>query len=167
MAVLAAGSAALRSSCWLGSQHPCRGSCEAVHGLECAIRAVAQDRVSLSEQAQERLTTVDTWALRDLEVRSGGNLAPCATLLTKRKGSSPHVLPQLLDEHHKFDVIYVDGSHVADDVLTDGIAAPAPLKQSGALILDDFCGHATHVCGRTVHGRSMFLELPSRSLFGK
>jgi predicted O-methyltransferase YrrM len=37
-----------------------------------------------------------------------------------------------------FDEIYVDGSHVADDVLTDGIIAWRLLKQGGVLIFDDF-----------------------------
>jgi predicted O-methyltransferase YrrM len=98
---------------------------------------------------QGHLTAVDTWAggdeyqynatpdLRDLEVRFDGNLAPCVARLTKRKGSSRHVLPQLLDEQQKFDVIYVDGSHFADDVLTDGIIAWRLLKQGGVLIFDD------------------------------
>jgi len=93
------------------------------------------------------LTAVDTWAgseyhhyrdLQDLEARFDGNLAPCAARLTKRKGSSLHVLPQLLDEQQKFDVIYVDGSHFADDVLTDGITAGRLLNQGGVLIFDDF-----------------------------
>ena len=98
---------------------------------------------------QGHLTAVDTWTgdleaqyvrrdLRDLEVRFDGNLAPCVARLTKRKGSSLQVLPQLLDEQQKFDVIYVDGSHFADDVLTDGINAWRLLKQGGVLIFDDF-----------------------------
>jgi predicted O-methyltransferase YrrM len=99
---------------------------------------------------QAHLTAVDTWTdmdeyqynatpdLRDLEVRFDGNVAPFADRLTKRKGSSLHVLPQLLDEQQKFDVIYVDGSHFVDDVLTDGITAWRLLKQGGILIFDDF-----------------------------
>ena len=102
---------------------------------------------------QGHLTAVDTWAAstegyqydatpdwRDLEVRFDGNVAPCAARLTKRKGSSLHVLPQLLGEQQKFDVIYADGSHLADDVLTDGITAWRLLKKGGVLIFDDFLG---------------------------
>jgi predicted O-methyltransferase YrrM len=104
---------------------------------------------------QGHLTAVDTWGgsdehqynamqdLRDLEVRFDANLAPCVARLTKRKGSSLHVLPQLVDEQQEFDVIYVDGSHFADDVLADGIAAWRLLKQGGILIFDDllWCGY--------------------------
>jgi predicted O-methyltransferase YrrM len=96
---------------------------------------------------QGHLTAVDTWAgsgehqdsdFRDLEVRFDGNVAPCVARLTKRKGSSLHVLPQLLDEQQKFDVIYVDALHHADNVLTDGITAWRLLNKGGILIFDDF-----------------------------
>ncbi len=99
---------------------------------------------------QGHLTGVDTWAgstegyqydatpdWRDLEVRFDRNVAPCIARVTKRRGLSLHVLPQLLDEQQKFDVIYVDGSHFADDILTDGITAWRLLKQGGVLIFDD------------------------------
>ena len=116
---------------------------------------------------QGQLIAVDTWAgmdeyqysatrdLRDLESRFDANVAPFAPRLTKRKGSSLHVLPQLLDEQQKFDVIYVDGSHFADDVLADGIAAWRLLKQGGVLIFDDFLSsHYPRVPGGpTLHGR--------------
>lgn len=99
---------------------------------------------------QGHLTAVDTWAgsdeyqhnagseVRDLEARFDVNLAQCAARLTKRKGSSLQVLPQLLDEQQKFDVIYVDGSHLSDDVLADGLTAWRLLEEGGILIFDDF-----------------------------
>jgi predicted O-methyltransferase YrrM len=99
---------------------------------------------------QGHLTAVDTWAgitegyqynaarePPDIEVRFDGNLAPCVARLTKRKGSSLHVLPQLLDEQQEFDVIYLDGSRLTDDVLTDAITSWRLLKQGGVLIFDD------------------------------
>jgi predicted O-methyltransferase YrrM len=79
-------------------------------------------------------TTVDTG---NSEARFDKNLARYETRLTKRKGSSLQVLPQLLDEDERFDVIYVDGSHFADDVLSDGINAWRLLKQGGIMIFDD------------------------------
>ncbi len=103
---------------------------------------------------QGHLTAVDSWdfsgdhesgdhqhnttlASQNSEARFDRNLAPYVARLTKRKGASLHVLPQLLDEEQKFDVIYVDGSHFADDVLTDGINAWRLLKQGGIMIFDD------------------------------
>ena len=104
----------------------------------------------LSYFTNGHLTAVDTWAgseeheynatpdLRDLEARFDGNLSLFAARLTKRKGPSLHVLPELLDEEQKFDVIYMDGSHAADDVLRDSITVWGLLKQGGILIFDDF-----------------------------
>lgn len=98
---------------------------------------------------QGHLTAVDTWAgsdqyeynatpdLRELEARFDRNVSLCAARLTKRKGSSLCVLPQLLDEQQKFDVIYVDGSHFADDALTDALNAWRLLQEGGIMIFDD------------------------------
>jgi predicted O-methyltransferase YrrM len=98
---------------------------------------------------QAHLTAVDTWAgseewhyyatpdLQDLEMRFDRNVGVCGDRVTKRKGSSLHVLPQLLDEQQEFDLVYVDGSHFADDALTDAINAWRLLKQGGLLIFDD------------------------------
>ena len=95
------------------------------------------------------LTAVDTWSggdeyeynatadLQDLEARFDDNLAPHKDRLTKRKGLSLQVLPQLLDEQQKYDVIYVDGSHFADDVLMDAIVAWRLLEQGGVILFDD------------------------------
>ncbi|WP_167106203.1 class I SAM-dependent methyltransferase [Mycobacterium sp. DL592] len=108
------------------------------------------------------LTAVDTWAgsdehvcaadgregdnglqscsrgeLLSLESRFDANLEPFAGRMTKIRGSSLRVLPQLLDEKQEFDLIYVDGSHFADDVLADGINAWRLLTPNGVLIFDD------------------------------
>jgi predicted O-methyltransferase YrrM len=121
-----------------------------VHILEIGSWEGRSTLFLLTYFTQGQLTAVDTWTggeehqyynatpeLRDIEARFDENLAPCPARLTKRKGSSLHVLPQLLDEQQKFDVVYVDGSHFADDVLTDGITAWRLLKQGGVLIFDD------------------------------
>lgn len=98
---------------------------------------------------QGHLTAVDTWEgsdewhynatsnLRDLETRFDHNVSSGAGRVTKRKGSSLYVLPQLIDEQQKFDVIYVDGSHFADDAITDSLNAWRLLKQGGMMIFDD------------------------------
>jgi predicted O-methyltransferase YrrM len=103
----------------------------------------------LSYFSQGHMTAVDTWAgsdewhyhatpdLRDLEARFDHNVAPGGGRVTKRKGSSLYVLPQLIDEKQEFDVIYVDGSHFADDAVVDAINAWRLLKQDGIVIFDD------------------------------
>ena len=96
------------------------------------------------------LTAVDTWGgcdeyeynatsdVEDLETRFDCNVSSCGSRITKRKGTSQLVLPQLLDEQKKFDLVYVDGSHHADDVLTDAVTAWRLLNTGGVLIFDDF-----------------------------
>jgi predicted O-methyltransferase YrrM len=95
------------------------------------------------------VTAVDTWAgseeweyhatgdLRDLEARFDHNVGIAGGEVTKRKGSSLEVLPQLITEKQKFDLIYVDGSHFADDALTDAVNAWRLLKPHGIMIFDD------------------------------
>jgi predicted O-methyltransferase YrrM len=99
--------------------------------------------------SQGPLTAVDTWAgsdehhynatsdLRDLEARFDANLGPHAARVTKRKGSSLYVLPQLVEEQREYDLIYVDASHLADDAFTDTINAWRLLAEGGVMIFDD------------------------------
>lgn len=58
----------------------------------------------------------------------------------KHRGSSQEVLPTLLTTGFRdyFDLIYVDGSHQAPDVLFDAINSFALLKPEGLLIFDDY-----------------------------
>jgi predicted O-methyltransferase YrrM len=99
--------------------------------------------------SRAELTAVDTWAgsdehhynatsnLSDLESRFDDNLGPHAVRVTKRKGSSLYLLPQLVAEKQEYDLIYVDASHLADDALTDAINAWRVLKAGGVMIFDD------------------------------
>lgn len=99
---------------------------------------------------QAELTAVDTWQgsdewhyqatsdLKDLESRFDHNVALAGEgRVTKRKGSSLVVLPQLLSEKQRFDLVYVDGSHFADDAVTDAINAWRLLEPGGVVIFDD------------------------------
>ena len=60
--------------------------------------------------------------------------------LFSRKGFSSVVLPQLLTEGHasSFDIVYVDGSHQAPDVLLDMVLAYQLCKVNGLIICDDY-----------------------------
>lgn len=75
---------------------------------------------------------------KDLEARFRANLERSgfrgrATII---KGRSQVTLQQLPLEH--FDIIYVDGSHALDDVLTDMTLSWELLKEEGIMILDDY-----------------------------
>jgi predicted O-methyltransferase YrrM len=58
----------------------------------------------------------------------------------KIKQASRAALAQLLAEGHaeSFDFIYVDGSHLANDVLTDLVFAFALCKLGGVIVCDDY-----------------------------
>ena len=59
-----------------------------------------------------------------------------AQKVTKRVGISDHVFPRL--PHNSFDLIYVDGCHLANFVKRDGQRAWRKLKPGGILIFDDY-----------------------------
>lgn len=94
---------------------------------------------------QAQLTCIDTWEGSDehisdarvqtTEQKFDQNLSPFMDRVTKKKGYSQHVLPHLPLGH--YDVIYIDGSHYADDVLTDALGAWMLLKKGGIMIFDD------------------------------
>ena len=47
-------------------------------------------------------------------------------------------LAELIAKGSEFDFIYIDGSHIAKDVLTDACMAWPLLKQGGILVFDDY-----------------------------
>jgi len=53
------------------------------------------------------------------------------------KGFSQKTLPQLSEEK-KYDLVYIDASHRADDTLVDAYFAHKLLRPGGILIFDDF-----------------------------
>lgn len=55
------------------------------------------------------------------------------------KGSSRMILPTLEMDH--FDLIYIDASHLARNVLADGVGSWPLLKRGGLLIFDDYGLH--------------------------
>ena len=58
--------------------------------------------------------------------------------VNKLKGMSTQWLPSLACEKLLFDFIYIDGSHVAKDVLTDACMAWPLLKKDGMIAFDDY-----------------------------
>ncbi len=68
--------------------------------------------------------------------RSNVELSGAADRITTLKARSQDALRKLPDD--SFDLIYVDGSHAANDVLADLVLSWPLLKQGGLMILDDY-----------------------------
>ena len=61
-----------------------------------------------------------------------------ACTLSARQGKSVDELAHCITVNERYDFIYIDGSHVAKDVLTDACMAWPLLKQGGLLVFDDY-----------------------------
>ncbi|KAL8634734.1 MAG: hypothetical protein Q9228_007692 [Teloschistes exilis] len=78
--------------------------------------------------------------LSSLEQRFRQNVSMCQhhAKLQVLKMRSDEGLMQLLREKRRFDLIYVDASHVAIDVLQDAVVCWRLLKVGGMLVFDDY-----------------------------
>lgn len=56
----------------------------------------------------------------------------------KIRGKSVLTLTDLLAQREEFDIIYIDGSHLAPDVLTDAVLAFYLLRVGGLMVFDDY-----------------------------
>ena len=66
------------------------------------------------------------------------NLAAFADRVEKIKGSSTTVLPTLGISGRRFDLAYVDGSHMAADVYSDAVLTWPMMEPGGLVIFDDY-----------------------------
>lgn len=98
------------------------------------------------------VTAVDTWAgsrehvgdprIARIEELFDANVARYATRLTKVKSSSAQFF-RGYGASPPFDLVYIDGSHFADDVRVDAEGGFDVLAAGGILIFDDYVwGHA-------------------------
>jgi hypothetical protein len=87
-----------------------------------------------------RLVCVDPFLVAGSEARFDHNVALSGRglQLEKRRGFSHDVLPTLA--LGQFDLIYVDGDHVAPFVLLDAVLSWRLLKTNGVLMFDDYLG---------------------------
>jgi cephalosporin hydroxylase len=84
-----------------------------------------------------RVTAIDVF-MADYEQTFDANIAATGAgdRITKLVGPSRERLRPL--EPNSFDIIYVDGSHTADDVLADAVLAWPLLREGGLMIFDDY-----------------------------
>lgn len=102
----------------------------------------------LSVLGRAHLTAVDTWEgsdehqgreeVRALEAKFDRNCAAHCDRITKMRQTSSLALEELKAKGRRFDLVYVDGSHFAEQVLLDAINAWSVLKEGGLLIFDDY-----------------------------
>jgi predicted O-methyltransferase YrrM len=76
--------------------------------------------------------------LSGIERRFDSNLAQFVGRVEKRKEESLVALGTLGIERRQFDLIYVDGSHLAIDVYRDGVLAWPLVVPGGIMIFDDY-----------------------------
>lgn len=97
-----------------------------------------------------QLTCVDTFAglstysaygiaTAELEEAFDHNVALVdGSRVRKIVGKTQHVLPALVDEEQRYDLVYVDASHTAFDVLVDVALAWQLLVTGGIAVFDDY-----------------------------
>jgi predicted O-methyltransferase YrrM len=76
--------------------------------------------------------------LRQVEKRFDGNLRKFARRVEKIKARSTEALAALGLEGRRFDVAYIDGSHMAADVYTDALLTWPLMARGGLVIFDDY-----------------------------
>ena len=93
---------------------------------------------NLLEGKNSKLTCVDIFFSWLLEARFDHNIKQSGRhgKVIKVKASSQEILPLL--EREQYEIIYVDGSHVADHVRSDADQAFRLLKKGGMICFDDY-----------------------------
>lgn len=62
------------------------------------------------------------------------------------------------NNNKNFDLVYIDGSHMRDDVFYDAIESYKVLKNGGILLFDDFLGSSVFDNNNVIDGVSLFLN---------
>jgi hypothetical protein len=99
-----------------------------------------------------RLTCIDPWTgnaehladpyfaalVPESERRFDANVAAFAGRIEKIKAPSPIALPRLGIAGRRFDIVYIDGSHIAEDVFGDAALSWPMVVPDGIVIFDDY-----------------------------
>ena len=91
------------------------------------------------EGGKEHQVGVDPAAfLRQVETRFDANVAAFSRRVEKIKARSADALVQLGVARRRFDIAYIDGSHLAADVYSDATLTWPLMARGGLLIFDDY-----------------------------
>lgn len=93
---------------------------------------------NVAKHPDSRITTIEANAQPNLYHNVGLLDQDDRKKLAVHQGLSKDILPILGGE---YDLIYIDGSHFPDDIMTDGVLAFNKLKVGGHIIFDDFHIH--------------------------
>ena len=123
------------------------------------------------------LICIDTWVggedhagidFAAVEDRFGSNIKNAKIgdqRIYKIKGKSVDGLATCLTGKYQFDFIYIDGSHVARDVLTDACMAWPMLRRGGIMVFDDYMwGDARDILHRPKLAIDTFVNLFAEEL---
>lgn len=94
----------------------------------------------LGHEAARQHTAIDPYQPYPLYDEAGVNAVERAGLgnfLDYRPEFSEFVLPRLLETHQRFDFIYIDGSHLFENVFIDAFYAARLLNDGGWMAMDD------------------------------
>lgn len=127
---------ALEVGCWEG-----RATCWLMKNVlthpTCTITAIDTFVGSVEHQESDHAQS-----LQGLEARFRGNIEAigCTDRVVVMPMTSDAALGELLvrQPQPQFDVVYIDGSHWAKDVLSDAVLAFKMLKKGGIMIFDDY-----------------------------
>jgi predicted O-methyltransferase YrrM len=127
----------------------------------------------------DTLRCVDTWegseehsaeTVQGIEDRFRHNLVVAAKKLPRRrivqsKEQSTAHLARAIDQEVSYDFVYIDGSHIARDVMTDACMAWPLLKKGGLMVFDDYLwGENRDILHRPRLAVDMFVNLFAEEL---
>ena len=119
-------------------------------------RATVWIAENMAAEQDAMITCVDTWQggeehdpneMNDVFARFSANMSALADnqkergeniLIRAIRNKSSHALAELITEERTFDFIYIDGSHIARDVLIDACMSWPMLKNGGVMVFDDY-----------------------------
>jgi len=92
----------------------------------------------------------------EVEERFDKNLSEFS--FSKIKSDSVIAMRQLAKENKKFDIIYIDGSHNGEDILSDAIEAFKLLNLNGIIIFDDIANTNQEISKQSFEGFNSFIK---------